>query len=162
VATAAEAFTRSGGDVAATLRAIFATDEFRSTRGGLFKRPFHFLVSALRATGARTSAAPAVLEYLDRMGQAPFQHPTPEGYPLEAAPWLGTLLWRWNLAFALVGGELPGTSVDEAALTRRVGGTDALAAHLLGRAPRPLEREILSGAASPLAILLASPAFQHC
>ena len=32
-----------------------------------------------------------MLDYLIRMGHAPFQYPTPDGYPEEAAPWMGTM-----------------------------------------------------------------------
>ena len=37
--------------------------------------------------------------------------PTPDGYPDTAAPWLGTLLWRWNFAVEF-GAHRPG-DVDE-------------------------------------------------
>jgi hypothetical protein len=42
-----------------------------------------------------------IIDYLKRMGHAPFNYPTPEGYPDQASPWMGTLLWRWNFAVAL-------------------------------------------------------------
>ena len=47
------------------------------------------------------------MDSLHRMGQGLFQYPTPDGYPDEESPWLGTLLWRWNFAFALAGGKRP-------------------------------------------------------
>src|SRR5262249_26121986 len=48
----ADAFTKSRGDIRDTLRALFATTEFWTLRGNKFKRPFNFVASALRATGA--------------------------------------------------------------------------------------------------------------
>jgi len=159
-ATAA-AFLDSGGDIRATLRALFTTADFRASRGNLFKRPLRFVLGALRATGAKTNCGPPVIEYLERMGQLPFQYPTPDGYPLEAQPWLGTLLWRWNLALALEAGELKGTTVSRDALETRLGGRAELAAHLLGRAPTASELELLGPSATPLALLLSSPAFQR-
>ena len=41
-----------------SLRALFTTPEFNApaTRAAKFKRPFHYVVSALRATNARTDA----------------------------------------------------------------------------------------------------------
>jgi uncharacterized protein (DUF1800 family) len=161
VEATARAFRSTDGEICATLRALFATDDFRRRRGTLFKRPFRFVVSALRGTDARTNAAPALLEHLERMGHAPFQYPTPDGYPIEAAPWHGSLLWRWNLAISLADGAVPGTSLDTAALADRAGGAAGLAAHLLGRRPSALEREALDGSDRAVTILLSSPAFQR-
>ncbi len=48
-----------------------------------------------------------IIDYLKRMGHAPFNYPTPEGYPDQASPWMGTLLWRWNFAVALSGEYYP-------------------------------------------------------
>jgi len=96
------------------------------------------------------------------MGQSPFQYPTPEGAPDVAGAWTGTLLWRWRLAMSLVDGAIPGTSVDVPGLVSRSGGVEGLAAHLLGRAPDLVERAVLATSPKPLAVLLASPAFQRC
>jgi len=165
VKAATQAFGQSGGDIPATLRAIFDSAAFRDAeracRGNLLKRPMHLVVSALRATQARTDAGMPVIEALERMGHAPFQYPTPDGYPLEEQPWLGGLLWRWNFALALQHGAIKGTRIDAAALRQRLGGDDALAAHLLGRAPSDAERGILEQSGNALALLLCSPAFQR-
>jgi len=160
VATVAAAFTSSVGDIATTLRALFATEVFRTRRGTMLKRPLRYVLSTLRGVDASTNCGPPVLRYLERMGHAPFQYPTPDGYPMEAAPWLGTLLWRWNFALALETGRLKGTRLDAAALGERLGDPHSVAAHLLGRRPRPTEAEVLDGANSPIALVLASPAFQ--
>jgi uncharacterized protein (DUF1800 family) len=160
VTTVAAAFMNSEGNIASTLRELFATDAFRTRRGTMLKRPLRYVLSTLRGVDARTNCGPPVLRYLERMGHAPFQYPTPDGYPIEATPWLGTLLWRWNFALALESGRLKGTRLDAAALTERLGGPHGAAAHLLGRRPRPTEAEALDGANSPLALVLASPAFQ--
>jgi uncharacterized protein (DUF1800 family) len=162
-ATAA-AFVGSGGDIRATLRALFATPEFVSARGSKLKRPFEYVVSALRATAARTDAGETLTAYLTQMGHSPFQYPTPEGYADEESPWLGTLLWRWDFAAALAQGRLTGTRVDVPGLRRALGGDDGLMAHLLGRRATADEskayREV-GGGALGLALLLASPAFQR-
>jgi uncharacterized protein (DUF1800 family) len=117
VTRAAEAFTATDGDIKSLLRSILTSDEFNAARGLKFKRPFQYIVSSLRALGADTHAHQPLIEYLQRMGQGPFQHPTPDGYPDRAAPWLGTLLWRWNFAFALASGRVPTVTV---ALDQRV------------------------------------------
>lgn len=157
----ADAFSQSGGDIKVTLRALFGTDAFQAARGGLFKRPFRFVVSALRTTDAATDCGEAIMAALARMGHSPFQYPTPDGYPMEAAPWMGTLLWRWNFALELASGSLSGSSVNEASLAQRAGGGRELAAHVLGRQPAAEERGALNAAPQSLALLLASPAFQY-
>ena len=160
--TVARAFTQSRGDIKDTLRALFGTAEFRDTRGTKFKRPFHFVASALRSTDADTDVAPAVIEYLMRMGHAPFNYPTPDGYPEEASPWMGTLLWRWNFAVALGSNQIKGTSVNLPALKKTFGGELALMAHFLGRAPTQEERAAYHESGAGLALLLGSPGFQRC
>jgi len=159
----ARAYSESRGDIRRTLAAVFAHDAFWAARGAKIKRPFHFVVSALRATGARTDAGRAVQDYLLRMGHAPFQYPTPDGYPEEPQPWMATLLWRWRFAAELAANDLKGTSFQLARLRDAAGGTDlALAAHVLGRQPTAAEWQATQNCASPLALLLASPAFQTC
>jgi uncharacterized protein (DUF1800 family) len=156
-------FTASGGDMTRTLRILFHTAAFRDQgiRGGLFKRPMHFVTSALRATDARTDGGEPIMQALQRMGHAPFQYPTPDGYPLEAAPWLGTLLWRWNLALGLQSGTLKGTKIDGAKLAQSAGGRAQLVAHMLGRMPTELELKVVNESSAPLALMLSCPAFQR-
>ncbi len=160
VSKVADAFLSSGGAIRPTLTALFDTPEFWASRGGKTKRPFHFVVSALRATAARSNAGPALQNHLLRLGHAPFQYPTPDGYPEEAQPWMATLLWRWKFALDLANQAIDGTSFPAARLTRAAGGEQALAAHLLGRAPAPDEIAAATASGAPLALLLASPAFQ--
>jgi len=164
VAAAAAAFARSGGDVPTTLRALFATEEFwrQDGRGKKFKRPFHFVVSALRATNAETDASKALVDYLVRLGHAPFRYSTPDGYPEAASHWQSSLLWRWNFASALANNGIKGTSVESETLRERLGGDEGLMATVLGRRASELERGAYQESGAGLALLLASPAFQHC
>ncbi len=163
VSAVAEQFIASGGDIPGTLRALFATDAFLTTRGNKLKRPFHYIVSTLRATHATTDAGSAIQDYLLRMGHAPFHYPTPDGYPEEAAPWLGTLLWRWNFAVALTKNELGNaTKLDADKLRASFATEENQMAHFLGRAPTADEVTACKESGAPLALLLASPSFQKC
>ena len=162
VETVATAFTQSKGDIRDTLRALFAMDEFREQRGNKFKRPFHYVVSALRGTGARTNAGMEIIDYLQRMGHAPFNYPTPDGYPEPAAPWMGTLLWRWNFALAASENRIQGTRIDFESLQKNAGGAAGLMAHLLGRKPTMEETQAYHDSGAGLALILSSPAFQRC
>ncbi len=156
----ASAFLEHRGEIRPTLATLFASQEFLQSRGTLLKRPMHFAVSALRGTDAQSDCGAALIDHLERMGHAPFQYPTPDGYPMESAPWLGTLLWRWTLAAQLVQGTVPGTRIDGDALRARFGSSHALVAHLLGRTPTLDEQHAIGAGNDAIALALASPAFQ--
>ncbi|HEX5219646.1 MAG TPA: DUF1800 family protein [Verrucomicrobiae bacterium] len=162
VETVAGTFARTNGDIRETLRTLFGTEEFRQQRGNKFKRPFNFIASALRATGASTDSGVEIIGYLRRMGHAPFSYPTPDGFPEPAGPWMGTLLWRWNFALAISENRIKGTKVDFPTLHASSGGDPGLMAHLLGRKAMKEEVEAYDESGAGLALLLASPAFQRC
>ena len=109
---AADVFAATAGDIAALVKSILLSEEFMNDRGTKLKRPFHFVASSLRALAADTHAHQDLVEYLQRMGQAPFQYPTPDGYPDDANFWTGTLLWRWKFAIALASGGIESVKVE--------------------------------------------------
>jgi hypothetical protein len=138
----------------------------------------------MRALAADTYAGKGVVEPLDQMGQALFQYPTPDGYPDEEAPWLGTLIWRWNYALALAAGETPGVRVRLQPLFMALGAgkltIESGFSYFVGRSPSPEEVEALKNAASVTrkelagsntstefsrelvcGLILASPAYQR-
>ncbi len=180
----AKVFAATGGDIKSLVRTILTSDEFKLAKGLRFKRPFHYIASSLRALGADTHAHQPLIEYLLRMGQGPFQHPTPDGYPDRAAPWLGTLLWRWNFAFALASNRVPAVKVALEQLAQAVGGSvnsgfrpARLVPYFIGRAGSAAEIKALDDylekqsagkvidadrQAELVALILASPAFQRC
>ena len=162
VEVTARAFTDSKGDIKTTLRALLATPEFRESAGVKFKRPFHFLVSALRATNAETGEEKPLLSYLEKMGHAPFRFPTPDGYPMEATHWHATLLWRWKFSVALANNRIGGTRIQRAKLQHALGSDHGLMATVLNRQPTPEESDAFLKSGDGLALLLASPAFQRC
>jgi uncharacterized protein (DUF1800 family) len=162
ISAVAATFTRTSGDIRETLRCLFATKAFQEQRGNKLKRPFAFIASALRGVGAETDAGLPLVHYLNRMGHAPFSYPTPDGYPDTAAPWLGTLLWRWNFAVALSENQIKGTKTDLKNLTEKAGGETAVMAHLLGRKPSVEETQAYRSSGAGVALILASPAFQMC
>ncbi len=183
VSRVTEDFIKSKGDIKTLLRTILLSEEFNQSKGQRFKRPFRYIVSTLRALGADTHAHKPLIEYFNRMGQTPFSHPTPDGYPEEETPWMGTLLWRWNFAFGIVNNEIPDVKLPlgkMAKSTNALSGKDlsaeTIAAYLLGRqatenetaAIEEYRKELENGNEHPkqqaelLAVLMASPAFQRC
>lgn len=177
VERAAAAFTQTGGDIRAVLRVVLL-DGLPQLQPR-FKRPAHFVVSALRMLNAETDGGEPLLGFLRQMGQLAFAWPTPDGYPDRSEVWQGNLLPRWQFALALARGEIAGTRIDLANLLRVSGASDLemlldrVGALLLG-APLPSpERDALAAAlrsagaqdipeaaAVVVAGLLASPAFQ--
>jgi uncharacterized protein (DUF1800 family) len=177
----AKRFTESGGQIKPMLREILNSPEFKQSAGTKLKRPFQYVVSCLRATGADTMAGDPVLEFLTRMGHGPFQYPTPDGYPTEANPWLGTLLWRWNFAFALCSNTVDSANVSLDSLCAALAmenlsdiknSPDTLFAYFTGRRPTQTESKSLKqyaeqrdlsdekGRAELIGLILSSPAFQ--
>jgi uncharacterized protein (DUF1800 family) len=128
------------------------------------KRPFDFVVSALRATEAETDGRSGVIEHLAKMGQELFQWPMPDGYPDKTAAWTGSLLARWNFAVALTQGQVGGTSLE----LPKEATVETLTERLLGRRAGDPALAELRTALQPhaahlgdaAALLLASPAFQ--
>ncbi len=175
VEKAARTFLATRGDIPSVLRVILL--EGLPLARPKYKRPLHFITSALRMLNAETDAA-ALQEHLLRMGQMAFNLPTPDGYPDTGEAWQGSLMPRWQFAFALLRGEIRNTRHNLGALlaAQTTGGlesrADALASLLLGV---PLEASArdgllktlrLAGAADDEALevlaagLIASPAFQ--
>jgi hypothetical protein len=165
VGKVAAEFTRTHGDIKCVLRVLFSSTEFAKSRGQLLKRPLKFMVSAMRALRVDTQADRALLEPLQRMGHGLFQYPTPDGYPDEELPWMGTLMWRWNFALALAGGKQNGVQVDLHELRRQMHFIPrAWFTHLIGRTAKAEELKVLNtdDEAQYVGLILASPAFQRC
>lgn len=157
-----EAFVRSGGETTAMLRALFDRKEFLAG-SPVLKRPFDFAVSATRALGVKTDGGPGYQQHLAAMGQAPFQWPMPDGFPVEPEAWTGTLLARWNFANDLAHGRIDGTPGP------KLGGTiDEIVSAVLG-APlgAPVCQRVsaclggITDLAEAAALALCSPEFQY-
>jgi hypothetical protein len=120
----AAAFTKSDGDIRETLRSIFTSPEFNSPEAyrAKIKRPFELTISAIRTLGGETNGAPAIHQWIAKMGQPLYGYQTPNGYSDMAENWVntGSLLERLNFGLALASNRIPGTRVD---LTRFAGET---------------------------------------
>ncbi|HWB06537.1 MAG TPA: DUF1800 domain-containing protein [Verrucomicrobiales bacterium] len=160
VQAVADVFQKSRGDNKETLRSLFLTPEFAAARGCRIKRPFHFIVSSLRATGTVTQCGSGVQRSLTVMGHAPFHYPTPEGPAPDGASWLSTLLHRWDFAARLTSGEFSCSRIDTGKLMACAGGREPLLRHLMGRQPDSGELAAAASVQDPVALGLCSPAFQ--
>lgn len=159
----AEIYRETGGDIKAMMRSIFGA--FKSSKNTVLKRPFDYVVSAMRATDAASTAGKGVLDHMASMGQALYLWPMPDGYPVDTTSWTGSMLARWNFALALTSGEIGGTSVNLKKLTANLDGSKAAQAVFVCDSSHPAIRrlsEIVAGFELPeqVALCLASPEFQ--
>ena len=109
-------FTRTGGNIKALVRRILHYDNVLWSPP-LFKRPFHYIVSALRVMNANVTSLNTVRQtYLAGTGHTPYAWGPPDGYPQEFEYWGGLPLPRWNFAFQLANNSVSGATVDLTAL----------------------------------------------
>ena len=159
----ARIYSETGGDIPSMLKPLLLSEEL--LRGpGVVKRPFDFVVSALRALDATTDARQHLQRHLEAMGQPLFEWPMPDGYPDRTSAWTGSLLSRWNFAFSLARGQIADTSVDLQRLQERLAG-DAVAEFTALAMPDEGDARLRSAvqshdAGTVAALALCSPEFQ--
>ena len=123
VASVAQVFTRTNGDIAVVIREILS-QQFAHRASRKLKRPFHLAVSMLRATGADITNARNATNSLSNLGQALFEWPAPNGYPDVEAAWSFDLLPRWTLGSRVMNnGAQSFTSLSTADLLALLQGT---------------------------------------
>jgi len=101
----ASTFRSSDGDIAAVLRELFASAEFRASLGAKFKDPVHYVLSAVRLAyddKAILNAGP-MISWLGRMGEPLYARPTPDGFALTRTEWAsaGQMATRFEIARTL-------------------------------------------------------------
>jgi uncharacterized protein (DUF1800 family) len=120
----AQTFMRTDGDIAAVLRTMFLSPEFDAALGGKFKDPMRFVVSAVRFAydGRPISNTRPMLNWLNGLGEAPYGHQTPDGYPLTELNWASSgQMSRASRSRAPSARATPGCSIPKTAARRRGG-----------------------------------------
>jgi len=165
------AFDASGGDIAVTLQAMFDTPSFSASLGRKFKDPMHYVVSSLRLAydaKAIVNAGPA-LGWLGRLGEAPYNRATPDGYPMDEASWSssGQMGARFDVARAIGSGNAGLFRTDGARPTERAAFpqlSNALYHEAIVQTLSESTRRALDAATSPQewnVLLLSSPEFMY-
>jgi uncharacterized protein (DUF1800 family) len=105
----AQTFMRTDGDIAAVLRTMLLSREFSAALGGKFKDPTRFVVSAVRFAydGKPIYNTRPMLNWLNGLGEGPYNHQTPDGYPLTELNWAsaGQMSRRFEIARAIGSGN---------------------------------------------------------
>ncbi len=162
VARAAEAFTRTSGDIREVLRTLMGSAELwnESFGPGKLKTPHEFVTSALRAVGAEVTSArpisdPRTGSGLLAMGQPTYLALDPTGWSDRGSDWIpnpGSHLARMNFALALVSQSLDGIAVDLRAVVGDADPNDA------GAATAAVNQRVFGGTLPPETIAACSRA----
>lgn len=166
----AERWQQSDGSIAEVLRAMVGSPEFEASLGRKFKDPTHYVVSAVRLAYADKvvlNTGP-MIGWLYRLGQAPYNRQTPDGYPLDENAWAGPgqMTTRFEIARAIGSGSAGLFKVEGEAKDRPAFPQIAQPLYYDGIAPRlaSATQQALGAATSPQewnTYLLASPDFMH-
>jgi hypothetical protein len=98
-------FLSTDGDIGATLRTMFTSQEFKQSLGRKFKDPMHYVVSAVRLAyddKIILNTGP-MINWLNRLGEPLYGRPTPDGYPMTRSEWAsaGQFATRFEIAKAI-------------------------------------------------------------
>jgi len=166
----AKRWQQSDGRIAEVMRAMVEAPEFEASLGRKFKDPTHYVVSAVRLAYADKvvlNTGP-MLGWLYRLGQAPYNRQTPDGYPLDENAWAGPgqMTARFEIARAIGSGSAGLFKVEGEPKDRPAFPQLATPLYYDGIAPRlaPATQQALNQATSPQEwniYLLASPDFMN-
>ncbi len=154
-------FRQSDGDLREVMRTILTAPEFLSPDAyrAKVKTPLEFIVSAVRATGARVDKAedalPLVREMRD-LGMPLYFCRPPTGYKDTADAWVntGALVSRMNFALELASNKMRGIVIDS---------RESLVENLIGDVSESTRATVAKATSGPqaIALTLGSPEFQQ-
>lgn len=153
----AQRFTATQGDTRAVLKTLFASQEFWDPKyqNNKFKSPFHYTVSAMRATGMHADQPLALQAFLKTQGQPLYGCLTPDGYKNTKDAWLNPdgLLKRMDFATKLAAAQVRQSNTDAASIAKTVNGGKL----------SPKTQKAIEGISEQqkVAALLGSPEFMH-
>ncbi|HSE38480.1 MAG TPA: DUF1800 domain-containing protein, partial [Blastocatellia bacterium] len=111
-----QVFLQTDGDIREVIRAILMSAEFNSPTAfrAKIKSPLELAASAIRAIDGDTNGAPALHEWIRRMGEPLYLFAFPTGYGEDSAKWVNTGVFfnRINYAVALANNQINGTSYE--------------------------------------------------
>ncbi|HWD56964.1 MAG TPA: DUF1800 family protein, partial [Stellaceae bacterium] len=185
----AQRFQSSDGDIAAVLKTLLTSREFRDSAAQKYKTPYQYVISAARAAGAEVNNPRPLIGTMARLGEPLYYCQTPDGYKNTEDAWLSPDATTLRIGFATQlgrgamplknppperpadSGMAPGSQQPQPQLVAAEPGEQAKPEPL---DPEPLETllgptlgantlETVAGAAPGLraALILGSPDFMH-
>ena len=121
-------FRATRGDLKLTVRAVLNEGWIGGAPAKL-KRPFHLVVSALRAVSPSVATLASMNTQVRVAGQPLFLYETPDGYPDLIEYWSGNLLPRWNFGTTLA--NLANASTINVDVTLYLAGTPEAAIDMI-------------------------------
>jgi uncharacterized protein (DUF1800 family) len=112
-------FRETGGDLREIYLALFTSPEFWQASFSKTKRPFQFVVSAIRGLGGeinrKVGTEISIRRAFADMGEQPLQCFPPTGYPDDPKVWVnpGSMVARLNFAVRLAAGRVECVSLPE-------------------------------------------------
>ncbi len=95
IAAIASVYKATGGDIRSMLRAML-NDQWITQAPMKLKRPFHFVVSAMRSLNPNVTSVATLNNQLVTLGHQSFAWDTPDGYPDRIEYWAGNIVPRWK------------------------------------------------------------------
>jgi Protein of unknown function (DUF1800) len=157
VDTLAQTFLDNDTEIVPVLRALFASEAFRSAVGQKTKRPLEDVVSTARALGVTVRPSPdanarTLRDAAAELGQAPMGWGPPNGFPDVARVWLSSsrLLGSWNYHWDVLEGRYDGwltpaadavAQLDDGSAATVGALVDAVTERLIWQRMRPADRE---------------------
>lgn len=111
----AAAYTRTGGDIKAMIRATLTPNALYAAPKK-YKRPFHLVTSAMRLLGSQIGDTYFILSALSQAGHSPYEWSSPDGFPDRVSYWGSNFISRWNFCTALGENQLLDISTDPSTL----------------------------------------------
>ena len=96
----AQRFGQTDGDIAAVLKTLFTSHEFRNSAGQKYKTPYQYVLSAARAAGPEVNNPRPLLGTMARLGMPLYFCPTPDGYKNTEDAWLSPDATTLRVGFA--------------------------------------------------------------
>jgi len=105
----AQRFRDTDGDIAAVMKVLLTSREFRDSAGQKYKTPYQYVLSAARAAGVEVNNPRPSLGTMARLGMGLYQCQTPDGYKNTEDAWLSPDATTLRIGFAtgLGRGALP-------------------------------------------------------
>jgi uncharacterized protein (DUF1800 family) len=93
-------FRETDGDIAAVMKTLLTSREFRDSAGQKYKTPYQYVVSAARASGIDVNNPRPLLGTMARLGMGLYQCQTPDGYKNTEEAWLSPDATTLRIGFA--------------------------------------------------------------